>query len=40
MQFLFRHIVVLPILIPLLAGALMLFLAEARRRTRIALALG
>ena len=40
MEFLLRHIVVLPILIPMLAGAMMLFLAESRRGTRITLALG
>src|SRR5690606_24686014 len=40
MQFLLLHILVLPIVIPLLAGAAMLFLAESRRRTRITLALG
>jgi multicomponent K+:H+ antiporter subunit D len=37
---LLRHIVILPVLIPLLAGAAMLFLAEARRPARVALALG
>ena len=31
MNFLLRHIIVLPILFPLLAGAVMLFLPEARR---------
>jgi multicomponent K+:H+ antiporter subunit D len=34
-----RHLVVLPILIPLVAGALLFFLAEARRAARITLAL-
>jgi len=40
MNFLLRHMIVLPILIPLLAGAAMLFLSEARRRLRLTLALG
>jgi multicomponent K+:H+ antiporter subunit D len=40
MQFLLRHIVVLPILVPLFAAAAMLFLQEARRTARISLALG
>jgi multicomponent K+:H+ antiporter subunit D len=40
MNFLLRHIIVLPILIPLLAGAVMLFLPEARRVARLSLALG
>jgi multicomponent K+:H+ antiporter subunit D len=40
MQFLLRHIVVLPILVPLVAAAAMLFLQESRRPIRIALALG
>jgi multicomponent K+:H+ antiporter subunit D len=39
MTLLLQHLVVLPILIPLLAGAAMLFLPEARRRARSALAL-
>lgn len=34
------HLPILPILLPLLAGAAMLLLGEARRRTRVALALG
>ncbi|MDQ2641048.1 MAG: monovalent cation/H+ antiporter subunit D [Pseudomonadota bacterium] len=40
MNFLLRHMIVLPILIPLLAGAAMLFLSEARRGLRLTLALG
>jgi len=40
MEFLLRHIVVLPILVPLFAAAAMLFLQEARRTARITLALG
>ncbi len=40
MQFLLQHIVVLPIVIPMLAGIAMLFLSEARRGLRITLALG
>lgn len=40
MNALLRHIVVLPVIIPLLAGTLMFFIAESRRTTRIALALG
>src|SRR5688572_23718598 len=40
MNALLRHVVVLPIVVPLLAGALMFFLAEARRTARIALGLG
>jgi multicomponent K+:H+ antiporter subunit D len=40
MNALLRHIVVLPIVVPLIAGTLMFFVAEARRNTRIALALG
>jgi len=39
MNALLRHLVVLPIIVPLLAGTLMFFLAEARRRARVALAL-
>jgi multicomponent K+:H+ antiporter subunit D len=39
MNALLRHLVVLPIVVPLLAGTLMFFVAEARRRLRIALAL-
>ncbi len=39
MNALLRHIVVLPIVIPLLIGTLMFFVAESRRTTRIALAL-
>jgi multicomponent K+:H+ antiporter subunit D len=34
-----RHLIVLPIIVPLVAGALMFFLAEARRTARVALAL-
>jgi multicomponent K+:H+ antiporter subunit D len=34
-----RHLVVLPILIPLVAGAVMFFVAEARRGVRVTLAL-
>ncbi len=40
MNFLLRHVIVLPVLIPLLAGAAMLFLAESRRGLRLTLALG
>jgi len=40
MNELLRHIVILPILIPLVAATAMLFLAEARRPLRIGLALG
>jgi len=40
MDLLLRHVIVLPVLIPLLAGTAMLFLAEARRGTRILLAVG
>ena len=39
MNALLRHIVVLPIVVPLVAGTLMFFVAESRRRARIALAL-
>ena len=39
MNELLRHLVVLPVIVPLLAGTLMFFLAEARRTARIALAL-
>ncbi len=39
MSALLRHLIVLPILAPLLAGTLMFFLAEARRTARIAVAL-
>lgn len=35
-----RHIVVLPVVVPLVAGALMFFVAESRRTARVALALG
>lgn len=40
MNLLLRHIVILPVLVPLLAAAAMLFLAEARRPARVALAIG
>ena len=40
MNLLLRHMVVMPVLIPLLAAALMLFLAESRRTARLTLALG
>jgi multicomponent K+:H+ antiporter subunit D len=33
-----RHLVVLPIVVPLIAGAVMFFLAEARRSARVTLA--
>ena len=39
MNALLRHLVVLPIIVPLLAGTLMFFVAEARRTLRVALAL-
>jgi multicomponent K+:H+ antiporter subunit D len=39
MNALLRHIVVLPIIVPLLAGTLMFFVAEARRTLRVAIAL-
>ena len=39
MNALLRHIVVLPIIVPLLAGTLMFFVAEARRSLRVGLAL-
>lgn len=39
MNALLRHIIVLPIILPLLAGTLMFFVAESRRRVRITLAL-
>ncbi|HET8692902.1 MAG TPA: monovalent cation/H+ antiporter subunit D [Steroidobacteraceae bacterium] len=39
MNALLRHIVVLPVLLPLLAGTLMFFVAEARRSLRISIAL-
>jgi len=39
MSALLRHLVVLPIVVPLLAGTLMFFLAESRRTARVALAL-
>ena len=39
MNALLRHIVVLPVVLPLLAGTLMFFVAEARRSLRITLAL-
>jgi multicomponent K+:H+ antiporter subunit D len=40
MNALLRHLVVLPIIVPLLAGTLMFFLAESRRTARVTLALG
>lgn len=39
MNALLRHLVVLPIVVPLVAGAAMFFLAEARRALRVTLAL-
>ncbi len=39
MNVLLQHLVVLPVVVPLLAGAVMLFLAEARRPMRVTLAL-
>jgi multicomponent K+:H+ antiporter subunit D len=39
MNAILRHIVVLPIVVPLVTGALMFFLAESRRTARVALAL-
>lgn len=39
MNLVLRHLVVLPIVVPLLAAAIMLFLAEARRTTRVTIAL-
>jgi multicomponent K+:H+ antiporter subunit D len=39
MNAILRHIVVLPIVVPLVAGALMFFLAESRRTARVGLAL-
>lgn len=39
MNALLRHLVVLPIVIPLIAGAVMFFLAEARRTARVTLAI-
>jgi multicomponent K+:H+ antiporter subunit D len=39
MDFLLRHIVVLPIVVPLFTAAAMLFLQEAQRRPRVTLAL-
>ena len=38
MNALLRHLVVLPVLVPLIAGAVMFFLAEERRSARVALA--
>ncbi len=38
MNALLRHLVVLPVVVPLIAGAVMLFLAEERRSARVALA--
>lgn len=39
MNAILRHLVVLPIIVPLLAGAALFFIAESRRTARIALAL-
>ncbi len=39
MNALLRHLVVLPVVVPLLAGTLMFFLAESRRTARVGLAL-
>lgn len=39
MNLVLRHLVVLPIVVPLIAAAVMLFLAEARRTTRLTIAL-
>src|SRR5689334_22932939 len=39
MNLLLRHLIVLPIVVPLVAGAAMLFLAESRRTARVTLAL-
>lgn len=39
MNLILRHLVVLPIVVPLLAAALMLFLAEGRRTARVTVAL-
>jgi multicomponent K+:H+ antiporter subunit D len=39
MNLLLEHLIVLPVLVPLVAGAAMLFLAEARRTVRVTLAL-
>jgi len=38
MNALLRHLIVLPIIVPLVAGAAMFFLAEARRTARVTLA--
>jgi multicomponent K+:H+ antiporter subunit D len=38
MNAILRHLVVLPVVVPLVAGAAMFFLAEARRRARVTLA--
>ena len=38
MNAILRHLVVLPVVVPLVAGAVMFFLAEARRTARVALA--
>src|SRR5690606_3450306 len=40
MNVVLRHLVVLPIVVPLIAAALMLFLAEGSRKRRLAVALG
>ncbi len=39
MNLILRHLVVLPIVVPLIAAAMMLFLAEARRTTRVTIAI-
>ena len=38
MNAILRHLVVLPVVVPLIAGAVMFFLAEARRTARVLLA--
>ncbi len=40
MNALLRHLVILPVVVPLLAGTLMFFLAESRRTVRVGLAIG
>ena len=39
MNLVLRHLVVLPIVVPLIAAAMMLFLAESRRTARVTVAL-
>lgn len=39
MNALLRHLIVLPVVVPLVAGAVMMFLSEARRTARVTLAL-